>query len=174
MSRAAYKLLDIQKKYRVLRPGETVLDLGCAPGGWLQVASKIVGPKGAVVGIDRLALQWQPAPNVRFLQKVIEAVVESEWPVELDCVLSDISPDLSGISFRDLHQSFLLASQVWQIAKRHLKKGGHLVVKIFPSQEAVPLQRELKSAFRQSKTYIPEATRKASSEVYWVALGYKL
>lgn len=170
-SRAAYKLLEIQKKYKILKPGDTVLDLGCAPGGWLQVAAQIVGPKGKVIGIDRLPLKINPPANARFLQKNIEAAVQ-ELP-EADVILSDLSPDLSGIAFKDTYASFELLRTVWQTAQTRLQKGGNLVVKVFPGPEAGQSQKEMTPHFRTVKNFCPEATRKASSEVYLLAIGYK-
>lgn len=172
-SRAAYKLKEIQKKYKILRPGQSVLDLGCAPGGWLQVAAKFVGPKGKVFGIDLLPLKISAIPNVTFFPKDIEESLGENWP-PFDVILSDISPDLSGIHFRDTFRSYELACQVWKVAQPHLKAGGHLVVKIFPGEESKRLAADLKKSFRSLETFVPEATRKQSSEVYFVALGFKL
>lgn len=170
-SRAAYKLLEIQKKYTVLKPGDTVLDLGCAPGGWLQVAAQIIGPKGKVVGIDRLPLKIKPPPNVRFIQQNIEEA-GPELPVA-DVILSDMSPDLSGIAFRDTYQSFELFKMVWEITQKKLKNRGHLLVKVFPSPEAEDLYQKIKSHFKTFKRVSPQATRKASSEIYLLAMGYR-
>lgn len=171
-SRAAYKLLEIHKKYKILHSGQSVLDLGCAPGGWLQVAAELVGPKGKIFGIDRLSLKISPPPNVVFFQKDIEGLLKENLE-SFDAILSDISPDLSGIRFRDTFRSCALACQVWKIAQAHLKPGGHLVIKIFPSEESKQLAADLKKSFQFLKTFVPEATRKESSEVYFVALGFK-
>lgn len=170
-SRAAYKLLEIQKKYRILKAGDTLLDLGCAPGGWLQVAARIVGPKGKVIGVDRLPLKLGLPANARFIQKNIEEA-GSELP-EADVIFSDMSPDLSGIAFKDTYQSFELLNTVWKIAQEKLKNGGHLLAKIFPGPEAQMLQNEIKTHFKMLKRSSPRATRKTSSEIYLLAIGYK-
>lgn len=180
-SRAAYKLLEIQKKFRILREGDTLLELGAAPGGWLQILSKAVGPRGVVIGVDLLPLKIQTPANVTFWQKNIEedffleslAAFLKNRGRALDAVLSDISPNLSGIAFRDTALSAGLAQKVFEIARSFLKPGGHLLIKIFPGEEAAALKKELRAAFEKLETFIPEATRKASSEVYLVAKGFK-
>ena len=172
VSRAAYKILEIQKKFKIWRQGSLILDLGCAPGGWLQILSKEVGPRGKVVGIDRLPLKIQPPPNVTFFQKNMEET-QSLLTEKFDCIVSDLSPDLSGITFRDNYLSFELAMKVWNIAKQFLKENGNLVIKLFPGEETNLLKTELKKSFQQLNTYVPEATRKTSSEIYFVALKFK-
>lgn len=170
-SRAAYKLLEIEKKFKIWKKGDQILELGAAPGGWLQILAKAVGPKGLVVAIDLLPLQTATPGNVTFHQKNFLEVSLAEK--SFDLILSDLSPNLTGISFKDTYQSFELAKQVWKIAENCLKKGGHLVLKIFPGEESQLLKQELKTAFQTLSTFIPEATRKGSSEVYLVAKGYK-
>lgn len=176
-SRAAYKLLEIQEKYRIWKKGDRVLDLGSAPGGWLQVLSQEVGLKGKIIGIDRLPLHISPPKNVQFIQKSIEeesllGEIERIHP-KFDVILSDLSPNLSGIVFRDTFQSYELGCQVWELAKTFLKKGGNLTFKIFPGEEANRLKTALKKAFQTVITLVPQATRKGSSEVYWIALGFQ-
>ncbi|MBI5300264.1 MAG: RlmE family RNA methyltransferase [Deltaproteobacteria bacterium] len=178
-SRAAYKLTEIQSKYKIIRSGSKVLDVGCAPGGWLQSLSKMVGPKGLLVGIDQLPLKIQTSPNTVFLQKNIE---EEGLALEFqkilagadffDVIVSDISPDLSGIPFRDIYNSYELSLKVWKLANQFLKKGGNFVSKIFPGEETNKLKVEIKKNFKRFVTFIPEATRKTSNEVYLIGLGY--
>lgn len=172
-SRAAYKLKEIQKRYKILRAGSRVLELGAAPGGWMQVASKEIGPKGKVIAIDKAPLKIAMPRNAEFYrQKAEELLIQKkEW--ELDVILSDLSPDLSGISFRDIFQSYELALLVWKVAQKYLKKGGALVIKIFPGKETNQLKAEIKRAFESLKTFTPEATRKTSNEVYLIAKGFK-
>lgn len=178
-SRAAYKLTEIQSKYKIIRSGDKVLDVGCAPGGWLQSLSKMVGPKGLLVGIDRLPLKIQPSPNTIFLQKNIEEEgLDQEFQKILEgssffnVIVSDISPDLSGIPFRDIYNSYELSLKVWKLANQFLKKGGNFVSKIFPGEETNKLKVEIKKNFKRFVTFIPEATRKTSNEVYLIGLGY--
>lgn len=180
-SRAAYKLLEIQKKFRIWRTGDTLLELGAAPGGWLQILSKELGPRGAVIGVDILPLKIPPPANVDFWQKNIEdenfLTTLTEFVKNrgraFDAVLSDISPNLSGISFRDTALSAELAQKVFGIARSFLKPGGNLVIKIFPGAESAALKKELRLVFERLDTFVPEATRKSSSEVYLVAKGFK-
>lgn len=170
-SRAVYKLQEIQKKYRILKSGNRVLDLGAAPGGWMEITAKEIGPRGHVTGIDRLPLKIHLPPNATFLQQTVEADLKLEK--SFDTILSDLSPDLTGITFRDSYQSYALAKLVWQIAQKHLKAKGNLVIKIFPGEETKMLQTELKKSFTKMQIFIPEATRKTSSEIYLVATGFK-
>ena len=170
-SRAVYKLFEIQKKYRLLKKGDKVLDLGAAPGGWLEIAAKEVGGKGHVVGIDRLPLKIGLPSNATFIQQNIE----EEFPkkMEFDVVLSDLSPDLTGIVFKDTYQSYELTKIVWGIAQKYLKENGNLVIKIFPGEEINKLKAEMRRFFKMLKIFVPEATRKTSSEIYLVATGFK-
>lgn len=170
-SRAAYKIEEIQKGFKITKPGNTVLDLGCAPGGWLQFLSKITGLNGFVIGIDRAPLKIPLPKNATFIQKKIEEVAENELP-KVDCIVSDLSPDLTGIPFKDIYQSFELAQMVWRVSRALLKPGGNLVLKIFPGEETNQFKMELKKYFKSLKTFIPQATRKTSSEVYIIAKGY--
>lgn len=170
-SRAAYKLLEIQKKFKIWKSGDSILDLGCAPGGWLQILSKEVGPKGRIVGIDRLPLKIAVPLNVIFIQRDFEEGFD--FDASFDAILSDLSPDLSGIPFRDTYRSYELALLVWRQAQKRLKKRGHMVIKMFPGAESEKFKRELKKHFERIATFIPEATRKTSSEIYLIGLALR-
>lgn len=171
-SRAAYKILEIQQKFKIWKKGSFILDLGSAPGGWLQILSKEAGEKGLIVGVDRAPLKIEPPVNVRFIQADIHSP-DLAFEQRFDCILSDLSPDLSGIRFRDTYLSFEIASRVFALTKQFLKKNGNLVIKVFPGEEVDRLKREMKKHFERFATFIPEATRKTSSEVYLVATGFK-
>lgn len=177
VSRAAYKLEELQKKYRLLKKGGRVLDLGAAPGGWLKMAAQAVGPRGMVLGLDLLPLRFPLPSNARFCQQAIESPEAGEWLEkeleggQADCVLSDMSPNLSGIPFRDQSLSLELGWVLWRVAQKHLKPGGNFVLKLFPSEEARPFREALRKAFVRCHTVVPEATRKASSEIYLVCLS---
>lgn len=171
-SRAAYKILEIQQKFRIWKKGSLILDLGSAPGGWLQILSKEVGEKGLIVGVDRAPLKINLPDNVRFSQTDIHSP-DLTFEQSFDCILSDLSPDLSGIRFRDTYLSFEIASRVFALAKQFLKKNGNLIIKVFPGEEVDRLKSEMKKYFERFATFIPEATRKTSSEVYLVATGFK-
>lgn len=176
-SRAVYKLSELQKRFKIVRPGDTVLDLGSAPGGWIQELSQMVGPNGRVIGIDILPLKIQPRGNCKFIQGNLQDN-ESRGKIsnlaggKVDAILSDMSPNLSGVSFADAYRSFELASLALEACHDFLKPNGNFVVKIFPGEEFPRYAAALKEHFTKISTIIPEATRKTSSERYLVALGF--
>ena len=175
-SRAAYKLIEIQKRFRVFHRGQRVVDLGCAPGGWLQVISSEIGLTGKVVGVDRLRIEPLPVAQVVFIQgDVVDPSVHGRIRAVMDrlvdVVTSDMAPDLSGVSFQDHHRSCELARQAFSISGELLAPGGVLLVKVFEGEELAALQRELVGLFKQVRRVIPRASRKASSEVYLLARG---
>jgi len=177
-SRAAFKLVQIDQKFRVLREGMTVVDLGSAPGSWVQVASRAVGTQGRVIGIDFEPVDSFSEKNVSFIQGDIrEERTRQRLLLELgskvDLVLSDLSPHLSGIKFQDHYNSYELAEQALQFCRLVLKETGSFLVKIFPGEELELFKNNLKSSFEHLKTFIPEATRKTSTEVYLVAKGFR-
>lgn len=186
-SRAAFKLQEIQKKHRLLKRGDAVLDLGSSPGAWAQVACEIVGPQGNVYGIDLVAQKsdekvpanfhffcgdvLQDDTHLRFVEAL--GVAPEDSPRVLDVVLSDLSPKLTGIAAKDAQGCLELAHAALEFAKRYLKAGGHLVLKTFPGPEMEPFRRELKSVFETQKLMTLDATRSTSREVYLVGLGFK-
>lgn len=178
VSRAVYKLAELQKRFRLVKRGDVVLDLGCAPGGWLQEVAPLVGGGGKVVGIDLLPLKIQP-PNgsVFIMGNLNEASCQEEISRlaggEADCVLSDMSPNLSGVQFADAYRSFELAALAFEMCERFLANGGNFVVKIFPGEEFPGYVAMLKKRFAKVSALTPEATRKTSSERYIVATGFR-
>jgi len=177
-SRAAYKLLELNRRFRLLRVGDRVVDLGAAPGGWLQVASQLVGPKGKVVGVDVQAIEPLGTQNVHLLQVDIAA---EETPAKIgdllgfpaDCVVSDLSPRLSGIRDADVSRSVELVRMALKVACTILRPGGHFVIKAFVGEEIGALSKEIGRHFNSLDRTRPEATRKGSSEIYFVAKGFK-
>lgn len=177
-SRAAYKLTEIQKRFRVFRKGQRVLDLGCAPGGWLQVISFEIGLAGDVVGVDRLPVDPLPASNVVLIQgdvldPSVHARIREAMKGVLDVVTSDMAPDLSGVSFQDHHRSCELVRQALSLCRTLLAPGGVLLAKAFDGEELSALQKELEGSFKQVRRVIPRASRKASSEVYLLSSGFR-
>jgi 23S rRNA (uridine2552-2'-O)-methyltransferase len=178
-SRAAYKLEQLQRQYRVLRSGDKVVDLGAWPGGWLQVAARYVGPKGKVVGVDREPIPPLPdAPQVTVLQAdVFDPQVGPQVGAllgqEADVVLSDLAPKLSGIKERDQMQARALAERAIELAREWLRPGGTLVVKVFMGEELPVVLKVLRECFANVATTRPEATRKGSSELYVIARGFR-
>lgn len=177
-SRAVYKLSELQKRFHLVRHGNTVIDLGCAPGGWMQELSAMVGPKGCVIGIDLLPIKILRAANCHFIKGDVEDASNINEILRLaggkaDTVLSDMSPNLSGIAFADAYRSYELCMRALDLCKILLKPNGNFVVKIFPGDELANFISELKKQFDKVDVVIPEATRKTSSERYIVARGFK-
>ncbi|HOX42148.1 MAG TPA: RlmE family RNA methyltransferase [Myxococcota bacterium] len=170
-SRAAYKLLELDRRHRLLARGARVLDLGCAPGGWIQVAAAKVGPGGRVVGIDRLAVDPLGLAQACVLRGDLAdadslARLESELGGPADVVLSDMAPDTSGVGFQDHVRSVELVRLALGVARRLLRPGGAMLAKVFEGPDLQALAAELKAAFGRLKRIKPEATRKGSRELY--------
>lgn len=178
VSRAAYKIEQIQKKLKVISKGDIVIDLGCSPGGWLIELSKMVGPKGTVIGVDVLALRSPIPKNGTFILGDIMSPDSIEQMClrltrDADVIVSDIAPNLSGISFRDAYRSIELATRALEICRGILKEGGNFIVKVFPGKELNEFKRSLAKVFKKVETLIPPATRKTSSELYLIGIGHK-
>jgi 23S rRNA (uridine2552-2'-O)-methyltransferase len=175
-SRAIYKLEELNRRFKLFRKSDYVLDLGCAPGSWLQFISEIVLPSGRVMGVDLLPLAIALPKEVHIFQGDFgdETVLDEMHALTegrpFDAVVSDASPNLSGVLFADQERSLELNLQVIAVARRFLKPGGKLVVKSFEGENLLMLKAALESAFTDVKRFIPEATRKTSREVYWVAV----
>ncbi len=176
-SRAAYKLLEINNSFYILKPGLKVVDVGCYPGGWLQVASSKVGSRGLVVGVDVRRVDYT-AGNVRVIQGSIEDSSIIDRLKELlndkaDLILSDVSPNLSGIWSLDHARQIHLSSRVLAIADVILKVNGNAVLKVFDGDMLKDFINDTKAKFRYVRIYKPKASRKESSELYLVCLGYR-
>jgi 23S rRNA (uridine2552-2'-O)-methyltransferase len=174
LARSAYKLQEIQKKFKLLRNGSKVLDLGCAPGAWTQVALPLVGPQGLVVGIDLENVIVLKDPRFRFIHGDAFRLKPEHLPEgPFDCVLSDMAPKTSGVKVRDQALSAALCMHALETAKLHLKKGGSLVVKLFEGEDGIVVRKEIEKQFNALKLFRPESTRTASKEIYLVATGKK-
>ena len=177
-SRASFKIEEMIQKLHLVRPGDTVLDLGAAPGGWSVILARAVGPKGLVLAIDLAALA-KSAPNVSFFQGDIYGEAASAWLSEqskgrrVQALCSDMSPKLTGIAFKDAYLSYELAMKALEVAKQWLKPGGNFVTKLFPGEEFSGFLKNLRNYFEKVKVFEPEATRKTSREVYVLGLGWK-
>lgn len=176
-SRAAYKLLEIQEKDRILKPGLVVVDLGAAPGGWSQVAAKRVGRKGEVFALD--ILEMEPLPGVTFLQgdfreqAVLDRLTNLLAGREVDLVLSDMAPNVSGVTAVDQPRSMYLCELALDFARQSLRPGGTFVTKVFQGEGFDEFVRELRRDFQRLVTRKPRASRPKSREVYLVASGHR-
>lgn len=173
LARSAYKLQEIQKKFKLLKNGSKVLDLGCAPGAWVQVALPLVGQQGQVVGVD-LENVLLKNPRFRFIHGDAFQLKNEDLPeAPFDVVLSDMAPKTSGVKIRDQVLSAELCLHALNVAKMHLKPGGSLVVKLFEGEDSDKVRKEIGLAFEQLKHFRPDSTRQESKEIYLIAQGKK-
>jgi 23S rRNA (uridine2552-2'-O)-methyltransferase len=169
-SRAAYKLLEINDKDKLIRPGTVLADLGSAPGSWSQVAAQIVGDKGKVFALDILPMD--PLPGVDFIQgdfreqEVLDEFVRLLGGRELDLVISDMAPNISGMSAIDQARSFHLTELALEFAREHLKPGGHFLVKVFQGSEFQDYLKAMRELFGEVVSRKPKASRDRSNEIY--------
>lgn len=182
-SRAVYKLLEIDEKDHLFRGGQTVVDLGAAPGGWSQLAVKRVGPKGRVIALD--LLEMEPIHGVTFLQgdfseneflERLEAEISLGGKIsgKVDLVISDMAPNLTGIAAGDQARGIGLVEMALDFARQWLKPEGAFVVKVFHGAGFEEFRRTMQSSFEFFAVRKPEASRDRSSEVYLVGRRPKL
>jgi len=177
-SRAAYKLLELQERFRIFKTGHLVVDLGAAPGGWIQVAAKLVGPSGKVIGVDLQPIEPFHQKNIIVVHADI-TVVETEQRImeylgrPADSVISDVAPKLTGIRDTDEARSLELNHTAWEIAKRLLRSGGSFLIKSFVSEELRNFSAKLEQQFGSVQRTRPDASRKGSSEIYFFAKDYQ-
>lgn len=178
-SRAAYKLQEIQRRHRLLRAGSRVVDLGCWPGGWLQVAAAAVGPEGRVVGVDLAAVEPSlDLANVFAIEGDFSDPAVVERLRELlggpaHVVLSDAAPKLTGVRATDRAREEAVLEAVESVLPRLLAPGGSLLVKLLDCPEAVAFEKRTRSRFREARQIRPEASRAGSTERYLLARGYR-
>ncbi|MBP6724824.1 MAG: 23S rRNA (uridine(2552)-2'-O)-methyltransferase RlmE [Halioglobus sp.] len=176
-SRACYKLLEIQEKDRVIRPGMTVLDLGSAPGGWSQVAVALVGHSGRVIASDILPMD--SLAGVEFIEgdftsdDVFGQILDVIGDSRVDLMLSDIAPNMSGVNAVDQPRSIYLVELALDMARRVLAPGGTFVAKVFQGEGFDELFRAARESFDKVLTRKPRASRPRSREVYLVARGFR-
>lgn len=174
LARSAYKLIEIQERFRVMPQGGRVLDLGCAPGSWLQVAANSVGPRGTVVGVDLAEVRSAIGNNVRTLVGDVNTIDPAALPDaaggRFDAVLSDMAPNTSG-SGDDL-LSARLCRRVLELAPALLRPGGSLVMKILEGADYRGVLRETHGLFARARGFKPRASREVSREMYIIADGF--
>lgn len=176
-SRAVYKLLAIQEKDKLIKPGMTVVDLGAAPGGWSQLAVRIVGKQGQVIALDILPMP--EIPHVTFLQgdfheaKVLAELLQMLKGKDVDLVISDMAPNMSGMNAVDQPRMMYLAELAYEFVQQVLVKEGNFLVKVFQGEGFEAYLANLRLGFKQVLIRKPEASRARSSEVYLLAKGYR-
>lgn len=174
-SRAAYKLKQINKRYKIIKNGNTVIDLGAAPGGWSQVAHEIVGEEGLVIGADLQEIF--PIEGITFIKGDVEDLEIigkiSKSIKKADVVLSDMSPKISGHYSMDQAKSIYLANLAFEASKKFLRIRGNFVVKVFEGDMFKDFFDEIKSYFYFTKIHSPQASRSRSSETYIIGKGFQ-
>jgi 23S rRNA (uridine2552-2'-O)-methyltransferase len=175
LARAVYKLIEIDEKFALLSPGDRVLDLGCAPGSWLQYARQRVGERGVLVGLDRAPLP-RALPDARIVVGDVMTIDPAELRGELpafDVVLSDMAPDTSGIRNLDQARSEALFERALELAVALLAPGGHFVGKLFQGPDFKRLTEAVRARFTLAKTAKPAGSRQISIEQYVIGKGFR-
>ena len=177
-SRAVFKLMEIQERAELIRPGHHVLDLGSSPGAWSQYAAKLAGPKGRVFAVDLLVMQ--PLSGVDFVHgdfreaRTLDEVLKRVPNARLDLVMSDMAPNISGNRSVDQPRAMYLAELALDAVKQCLKPGGSFVVKLFHGEGFDDFVRNVRPAFGAVRVRKPAASRKGSRETYLIARDYQL
>ncbi|MFI8398441.1 23S rRNA (uridine(2552)-2'-O)-methyltransferase RlmE [Pseudomonas sp. Choline-02u-1] len=176
-SRASYKLLEIQEKYKLIRPGMSVVDLGAAPGGWSQVTSRLIGGQGRLIASD--ILEMDSIPDVQFIQgdftedAVLAQILEAVGNSQVDLVISDMAPNMSGTPEVDMPKAMFLCELALDLAERILKPGGNFVIKIFQGEGFDVYLKDARKKFDKIQMIKPDSSRGSSREQYMLAWGYR-
>jgi len=176
-SRASYKLLEIQEKDRLIRPGMSVIDLGAAPGGWSQVTSRLIGGQGRLIASD--ILEMDSIPDVTFIQgdftedAVLQQILDAVGDSHVDLVISDMAPNMSGTPEVDMPRAMFLCELALDLATRVLKPGGDFLIKIFQGEGFDVYLKDVRSKFDKVQMRKPDASRDRSREQYMLGRGYK-
>lgn len=172
-SRAVFKLTELDEKYGLLAPGMVVVDLGAAPGGWSEVVAPRVGKGGRVIALD--VLPMEPLPGVEFIEgdftesEPLEALETALGGRKADLVLSDMAPNMSGVTVTDQAKAIYLAELAFEFAAEHLKPGGHFLVKLFQGEGFDAFVQRCRKAYQSVVVRKPDASRPRSREVYLLA-----
>ncbi len=176
-SRASYKLLEMDDRYRLLKKGICVVDLGAAPGGWSQVAAARVGENGKVIAVDRIDMPG--IAGVRFIhgdfesEQTLQTLLQEMGDGGADLVISDMAPNLIGVSAIDQPRSALLAELALELADRILRRNGNLVVKCFEGEGIGTIRASFRERFERVNNCKPKASRQKSREVYVIGQGFR-
>lgn len=175
-ARSVFKLIEIQEKFKILKNGNTVLDLGAAPGSWSKYASQIVGEKGKVIGVDLEEVKVK-FPNFSFIKKDIFKLspeeIKSLGIEKVDVILSDLAPKTIGDKWVDHIKSAELLERVLELSSDLLKESGHLVAKIFEGPQTPLLRKKLEKMFKRVSLFKPKSSRKESKEIFFIAQNFK-
>lgn len=178
-SRSAFKLLEIINKFHIMKKGDNVLDLGAAPGGWTQVARKIVGEKGIVVALDTKEISPFKSDNIKIItadintSKVVKSIA-SAYQRKFDVVLSDISPSIMGVWEIDLSKQVAFFWRIIELVEEMLKPQGNLLVKQFYGEDLKTVITSIQTKFNKIRIVKPQASKPRSREVYLLAMGFKI
>ncbi len=176
-SRAIFKLQEINARDRILKPGMTVVDLGAAPGGWSQEAAKLAGPRGRVIALDILPME--PLPGVEFMQadfteaETLDKLLQDLKDTPIHLVMSDMSPNISGMKSVDQPRGMVLAELALEFARQVLAPGGDLLLKLFQGAGFTSIMKELRLSFKEVKVRKPKASRARSPELYLLARNFR-
>ncbi|KDD68023.1 23S rRNA (uridine(2552)-2'-O)-methyltransferase RlmE [Pseudomonas mohnii] len=176
-SRASYKLLEVQEKYKLIRPGMSVVDLGAAPGGWSQVTSRLIGGQGRLIASD--ILEMDSIPDVTFIQgdftqdEVLARILEAVGNSQVDLVISDMAPNMSGTPAVDMPKAMFLCELALDLAARILKPGGNFVIKVFQGEGFDAYVKDARQKFDKVQMIKPDSSRGSSREQYMLAWGYR-
>lgn len=177
-ARSVYKLEEIDKRFKLIRYGDTLLDLGCSPGSWSQYASQKIGPKGRILGLDLTPMKIDLYNAVFVKANILETDISEllrtyEMPDNVDAVISDMAPKTTGVRFSDQCRSLELCEMALMVARKHLKIGGFFICKIFDGPDVQHFRADLKRSFRKIEMVKPESTRKESKEFFFIGLDYQ-
>lgn len=176
-SRASYKLLEIQEKDRLIRPGMSVIDLGAAPGGWSQVTSRLIGGQGRLIASD--ILEMDSIPDVTFIQgdftqdEVLQQILQAVGDSHVDLVISDMAPNMSGTPAVDMPRAMFLCELALDLATRVLKPGGDFLIKIFQGEGFDQYHKQAREMFDKVQMRKPLSSRDRSREQYLLARGFR-
>ncbi|MBC7419531.1 MAG: RlmE family RNA methyltransferase [Bdellovibrio sp.] len=177
-ARSVFKLEEIDQKFKILKPNQTVLDLGAAPGSWSQYCSQKIGTGGRILGVDLTPVAVK-LKNAVFIQadlrdlELEKIFVEHGFKPSFDLVISDMAPNTTGIRMTDQARSFQLCELALDVARKFLKKEGHFVCKLFHSDDFITLRDLIKNEFQRFEAVKPDSTRKISKEIFLVGLKKK-
>jgi 23S rRNA (uridine2552-2'-O)-methyltransferase len=176
-SRASYKLLEIQEKDKIIRPGMTVIDLGAAPGGWSQVTSRLIGGQGRLIASD--ILEMDSIPDVTFIQgdftqdAVLAQILEAVGNTQVDLVISDMAPNMSGLAAVDMPRAMFLCELALDLAGRVLRPGGDFLIKVFQGEGFDVYHKDIRKLFDKVQMRKPLSSRDRSREQYLLGRGFR-